>query len=258
VLIVPRYRKGKELTAEEALEKKLGDGGLDRPFVGIDFQGVQHTSRMYKIFTLYDCVRAHVMDEEIPKEKTKVELYMPDTSPDFFAQGGIAVVKNVPSLSRRSKDYDMRFKHIPVMPAEGEISDEMMQDIVKASYNLLVVGHGVGACERTLYFDVKYGRGGETFSDDTRKGDEQVHCHHVILAAYRTEKEISEQYPHLRMITPYIRPDEGMEDFFWKLLNNVMLERIEEGKIRLEPLGATATNMEIALQKYAASRNLKS
>ncbi|MBN2454602.1 hypothetical protein JXB11_03585 [Candidatus Woesearchaeota archaeon] len=240
---------------KKLLEKK----SLDEWVVAMDFQGIRHTSRTYKIFTLLDCVRAKIMDDEMPIDAVEIEIYGAEKSDMLWSEGVMAVVKKVPSLSSKKK-YEFEIKHIPVVPSEGVISHEVKEAIERTSFDLTTRHY----CERTEYFDVKYGRGRQNFNPEDRRGDEQLLCHHFIFAMHRIEKAINQRYEEMKMLNPFPKPKQEIEDLFWKLLNQNIIEVYagEKGEAKVPRLqraplaGGANVNLEIFLHNKVAYNNL--
>jgi hypothetical protein len=245
-----RHIQDSEIDLKQAIEDKLKTETLTNIVAGIDFEGVKYTSRMFKIFTLVDCIKANIMDEELPADAIKTRLYLSSSSSKLWEEGAMAHFEGVPSLSRH-RSYDFGIKHIPVKP-RGQMSPEIAREVASTSFDIL----STSECELSDFFDIKYGRGG-VLEERERKGDELFQSMHVIFAYHRVQKEIERKYPELEVINPYPRPGMNTEEFFWKLLHQVMTEKPNpdyDNYHRL-PLGATKTDIELLLHKKLGYNN---
>ncbi|MFH1684452.1 MAG: hypothetical protein ABIA67_06185, partial [Candidatus Margulisiibacteriota bacterium] len=199
---------------------------------------VKYTNKPYKVFTLVDCQKAEILDEELPEDAVKVDLYLPK-SEILFSEGALASVEGIPSISRR-KDYSFKLKHIGVKPRFSEL-----ESATRASYDLTST-HNV--CELSEFLDFKYGRPG-------RRGDEEVMDVHVILGMHRVQRMIEREHPELEVINPFPRPHAKSEDFFWKMLHNVIVEESVDNRIIRRPLGEYKIDMERVFQKMVGYNN---
>jgi|WetSurMetagenome_2_1015567.scaffolds.fasta_scaffold61234_2 hypothetical protein len=245
-----RYNPSTGKDLKESVIEKVRTENLVDVVTGIDYEGVRYTSRIFKIFTLVDCIKGDIMDKELPADAIKVSVYLPSTSQKLWAEGAMAYVEGVPSLSR-NKTYSFPIKHIPVRP-KGRLSPELEQEIAKTSYDILSTSES----ELPDFYDLKYGRGG-ILDERERKGDELAQSAHIIVAYHRIQKTIQKQHPELEVINPFLRPNRTTESFFWKLLHQTIWEEPnpERGNYHRHPLGDRKTDIEIMLHKFMGYQN---
>lgn len=96
----------------------------------------------------------------------------------------------------------------------------------------------------------------KVFGKEERTGDEILLDPHTILAFKQVKKEIKQKYGY-NVIDPFPKPDMDTFDFFWRLMNQTMLETREGKYLTRQALGESKVLMEIMLQKYVGYRNVK-
>lgn len=170
-----------------ALAVRLGETRIGDIFVGMDFQGVQHTGREYRVFHISDIFRGQLMDEVLPRrigDDWLGEVAFYADSPDIWSMGLEALVKNIPSLGSPGDAVDVELHHVPLVHVS-----QLKKGIVTVDPSARAISYNFRAtdpCEKRKWM-IKYGRG-QVFGKSDRKGDELWLDHHVVFAYSRMRR----------------------------------------------------------------------
>jgi hypothetical protein len=229
-------------TSEALVKAALRGLSLADTRVGLDFKGVHESNRAYRVFTLLDCIRAQIADKKLSEDAVTIDLYI-DAAQIWERGGDVHAV--VPSFSS-DRTYELDLIHIPIYRRRLD------ERVVRTSFDFYSTDP---LCKRADYFVIKYGRKIiPVFGMNERKGDEILLDHHTILAFKRAKRKIKQIYGY-GVVDPFPEPDKRTEEFFWKLMNNVLIESREDGHIKRQPVGDVNVFMEIMLQKFVGYRN---
>ena len=233
------YPKMEGSSSEERVKAAQRTVSLDDILVGNDFQGVRE-DRRYRVFMDVDALMAALAYQQLEEGDFEATVY--DGTDKVLSQGCKARV-TVPSFSGKGS-YTLDLVSIPVYRGERPT-----QEAIKTSF---CVGND-GRCPREDFFRITYGR--PEGAEHDRSGGEVLFDHHAILG-FKIAKHLLEAHCY-HVIDPFPEPDCETTEFFWKLNNQVLIEKIENGRIRREPLGETKVLTEIMLHKLTGYNNLK-
>ncbi len=177
----------KALIAAHAAAKQLKDMRVGDIAVGVDYQGIKYTGRMFKIYHLGAIFRAQLLDQLPPNIDNMVigdvTLYPP--KPRFWEEGGEAIVRNLPSIGRPGRVHYVNLIHIPGVDRNHGDNKlvTVTADAVVMSYNFQ---SRTSSSEDETLWPIKYERDGRT-------GDEVWLSYSTILAAIKTMRKAHRQ-----------------------------------------------------------------
>lgn len=192
LVTTPRYDSIDEAVVlmPHAMEERLRGLRIGDIRVGLDFRGIASSNRTYRVMYLSDFFVAQLMDRTLPQRLWNefigdVSFYC-DTD-DIWTMGGLAIVKNVPSLTRPGETYNVTLNHIPLVP-RGNFNPKtrtvtVTPEAVAMSYNF----RAEDTCPKEVLWAVaKYHRRNILIFDRAeRKGDETIIDRHSVFAYLR-------------------------------------------------------------------------
>ncbi len=191
---------------DAASREKLGDLRS-----GYDVDGSNWADRRLRAFTLYDLMRATVVDTQLPDV---VDVLSYTDTDDVFEKGAQVVTRNVPSLSG-GNGYQVVLNHVPVFQGE-----EITPKAIEASYAF----HDPHQCDRKDWYEVVYRRERSESEEQSRNTPETLLDHHTMIAYRQARRELLRQNPGWRI--PNLFPDatEDKVEFFMKTIRQVAFE----------------------------------
>lgn len=215
---LPVRHKGQKITIDKALEEAIRTVTTGQSFSGYDFQGNNYTNKDYKLIALVDVIRGHIYDKALTTA-INVKFYEGDKPLQTGVRAGIT---QIPSFHNNNKEYMIGLSGVPVY--RGTRRD------TTASNGFDV--NQLSDSPREMWDVVKFKRD-MPVRDADRTGHEQRWDHHTILAYLRLERKLQEADWHV--VKPFITPSPKTVQFYWKMLNNCLVENAGE-KYELNPL----------------------
>lgn len=192
LVTTPRYDSVDEAATLvlHAMEERLRGLKVGDIRVGLDFRGITSSNRTYRVMYLSDFFIAQLMDRTLPQRLW--DEFIGDVSllcdtDDIWTMGGLAIVKNVPSLTKPGETYTVTLNHIPLVP-RGNFNQKkgtvtVTPEAVTMSYNF----RAEDTCPKEVLWAVaKYHRKiMQVFDRAERKGDETIVDRHSVFAYLR-------------------------------------------------------------------------
>lgn len=211
-----RQKEGK--TLDTALVDALKTVTPEQRYSGYDFQGKNYTNRDFKLIALIDVIRGCIYDQALTTA-IRIEFYEGDKPMRTGIRAGIT---QMPSFHNERKEYLIGFAGVPVYRGtRKDLAPSQGFDLTQLSDS-----------PREIWDVVKFKRDMPQ-RDADRTGHEQRWDHHVILAYQRLARKLQEE--GWNVIKPYAEPSPKTIQFYWKMLNNCLVES-EEEKYELNPL----------------------
>lgn len=192
LVTTPRYDSIDEAAVLmlHGMEEKLRGLSIGDIRVGLDFRGISSSNRTYRVMYLSDFLIAQMMNATLPQRLWddfigEVTFYC-DTD-EIWTMGGLAIVKNVPSLTKPGETYTVTLNHIPLVPRRNfnprTRTVEITPQAIAMSYNF----RAEDTCPKEVLWAVaKYHRKNFLIFDRAeRKGDEVVIDRHSVFAYLR-------------------------------------------------------------------------
>ncbi|MBI3036339.1 hypothetical protein HYY73_01080 [Candidatus Woesearchaeota archaeon] len=191
LVTTPRYDSIDEAVVlmPHAMEERLRGLKMGDIRVGLDFRGITSSNRTFRVMYLSDFFIAQLMDRTLPQRLWgdfigEVTFYC-DTD-DIWTMGGLAIVKNVPSLTKPGETYIVTLHHIPLVPRRNfdrrRNSVVVTPEAIGMSYDF----RAEDTCPKEVLWTAKYHRRTiQIFNRAERKGDEVLVDRHAVFAYLR-------------------------------------------------------------------------